>query len=117
MNGKVVVMTSQTNAQWGLKAQKRFWANSTNGVVTIEYTLTNASSARASWGPWEVSRLNATGLTFFPAGSAIAAKPASDGSILPLQTSGGIFWLDYKAASYTTGNYIVASDGTEVRSA
>jgi Domain of unknown function (DUF4380) len=113
MNGNLIVMDSQTNAMWGLKAKKRFWANSAHQVATIEYTLTNTSSARASWGPWEVSRLNATGLTFFPEGNAIAAKPSAFGQLLALQSAGGVSWLDYKSANYSAGNYIVAHDGLE----
>lgn len=113
MSGNVIAMDGQTNAMWGVKAKKRFWANSVHQVVSIEYTLTNTSSASASWGPWEVSRVNATGLTFFPEGSAIAAKPASFGQLLALQSSGGVSWLDYKSANYTAGNYIVAHDGLE----
>jgi hypothetical protein len=113
LSEKVIVMDSQTNAQWGVKAKKRFWANSASQVVTIEYTLTNTSSAQASWAPWEVSRVNATGLTFFAQGSAIPAKPSSYGNALPLQSAGGISWLDYQAAIYTAGNYIVAGDGLE----
>lgn len=111
--GPVLTMESQTSAQWGVQAKKRFWANSTNDVVTIEYTLTNTSAAPASWGPWEVSRVNPTGLTFFPEGSAIAAKPASYGGLLALQSMGGVAWLDYNPALYTAGNYIVARDGLE----
>jgi hypothetical protein len=113
INGSVIEMVSQTNLQWGLKAKKRFWANSASGVVSTEYTLTNTSDQRASWGPWEVSRVNATGLTFFPEGNPIPAKPASFGQVLSLQLSLGASWLDYKAAQYTTGNYIVAHDGLQ----
>ena len=97
----------------GLKASKRFWANAANQVVTTEYTLTNVGTKRASWGPWEVSRLNATGLTFFPEGNAIPAKPSSYGQLLPLQTTAGISWLNYNPVLYTAGNYIVARDGLE----
>ncbi len=112
-SGTIVTMESQTSTQWGLKAQKRFWASSANDVVTIEYTLTNTSAAPTSWGPWEVSRVNPTGLTFFPEGTTIPAKPASYGGLLALQSAGGVAWLDYKPALYTSGNYIVARDGLE----
>lgn len=113
VSGNAILMESQTSAQYGLKAKKRFWANAASEVVTIEYTLTNTSSARASWAPWEVSRVNATGLTFFPEGAAIAPKPASFGQTIALQSAGGVAWLDYKAAPYISGNYIVARDGLE----
>ena len=95
------------------EGQEAVLGNSANDVVTIEYTLTNTGSAAASWAPWEVSRVNATGLTFFPEGAAIPAKPGSFGALLALQGAGGAAWLDYKPSLYTSGNYIVARDGLE----
>jgi hypothetical protein len=111
-SGDVLSAQSPESTTWHLKASRRFWANAENEVVTIEYTLINTAPAAASWAPWEDSRVNATGLTFFPAGQTIANKSPPQ-QVLPLQSSGGVWYLDYQNSQLSNGKYIVASDGSE----
>ena len=68
--GDAVQMTSATFsiAAGGpeMTAEKVFSANAADGVVTISYTFHNVGTAPVSVAPWEITRVAAGGLTFFP---------------------------------------------------
>lgn len=49
-----------------MTAEKVFSANAADGVVTISYTFHNVGTAPVSVAPWEITRVAAGGLTFFP---------------------------------------------------
>jgi hypothetical protein len=46
--------------------EKIFSVNATSGVVTIQYAFHNTGTASVSVAPWEITRVAAGGLTFFP---------------------------------------------------
>jgi hypothetical protein len=64
------VLKSQPGTRAKVSVEKRVRAVRERAAIDIEYVLTNTDSAIASWAPWEISRVAASGLTFFPTGSA-----------------------------------------------
>jgi hypothetical protein len=61
-------LSGQPNASTGLQVSKRFSANLEREALVLEYTMTNVSAEPVQWGPWEITRLPATGLAFWPTG-------------------------------------------------
>jgi hypothetical protein len=101
--GNVIVMSgTTTSATFGsLRATKRFWANADSGIVTIEYTIHNDGTAATSVAPWEDSRVYPGGLTFFPEASADLVSFAPTFGPIPLTSSQGAGWFEYRAAQIT----------------
>jgi uncharacterized protein DUF4380 len=66
----VITCKGEANADTSLKVTKRFSANLAREAVEIEYTMTNTGEAAVSWAPWEITRMPATGLAFWPTGGA-----------------------------------------------
>jgi hypothetical protein len=115
--GNVIVMTSASD--WSvdsaaLGVTKRFWANAENEVVTIEYTIHNRGSSTISVAPWEVSRVYAGGLTFFPEPAAATrySYPDTDGGI-PFTHALDAAWFLYQDSDFPPGNYKSGADASE----
>jgi hypothetical protein len=66
----VITANGSANADTNLKVAKRFRANLVRDAIEIEYAMTNTGLAPASWAPWEITRMPAAGLAFWPTGSA-----------------------------------------------
>ena len=103
-------MTSQTSAALGLAVTKQFSVDATTGAVTIEYGLVNRGTQARSVAPWEITRVAAGGLTFFPMGNGSPTKGAQD--LLNLQITDGVAWFAYSAAAITNDQKVFA-DGRE----
>jgi hypothetical protein len=69
---------------------KHFAADLATKSIAIEYTLTNKGTASFQLGHWEVTRVPPGGLTFYPAGTGMAAY----GPIM-LEKVGGYYWFDH----------------------
>ena len=97
------------SAAVGLRVTKRFRADAQLGAVVMEFVLHNGAAAAASWSPWQISRVPAGGLTFFPTGSKTGARTE-----LSVQQSAGISWYahDFAAIGAADGEKYVA-DGAE----
>jgi hypothetical protein len=108
--GAILTLTSATASALGLSVTKKFTVDSVAGVVKIEYRISNRGTQSRSVAPWEVSRLAAGGLTFFPLGAGAPSKGAPP--LLQLQLSGGVAWLAYDASVVTEGQKALA-DGSE----
>jgi len=115
-------LTSATSSTLGLSVHKRFSANASSGVVTIEYQLINQSADSASWAPWELTRVRAGGYTFAPLGPGTRAitqdsfqYPLPLSTLPPPPATGAIQWLNYPSVgpSLTKDNYISEFDGAE----
>ncbi len=108
--GAALSMTSQTSAALGLAVTKQFSVDAAAGVVTIEYGLVNRGTQARSVAPWEITRVAAGGLTFFPMGDGSPTKGTQD--LLNLQITDGVAWFAYNAASITNEQKVFA-DGSE----
>lgn len=66
----VITALGSANADTRLKVAKRFRANLAREAVEIEYAMTNTGDTPAKWAPWEITRMPANGLAFWPTGGA-----------------------------------------------
>jgi hypothetical protein len=84
IQGDALVLTSAAFAIAAgdpeMTIEKRFSVDSATNVVTIAYSFDNQGTAAISVAPWEITRVTAGGLTFFP-------NPAS--GPVPRTCSGG----------------------------
>jgi len=87
---------------------KRFSFDPATYTVTIEYTLTNKGTAAFQLGHWEVTRVLPGGLTFYPAGTGMAAYGP-----IQLEKVGGYYWFDHTKFA---GGAIAKSVGDDVGS-
>jgi hypothetical protein len=110
LSGAVLTLASQTFAALGLSVTKQFSVDGSTGVVTIRYGLVNHGTQAVSVAPWEISRVAAGGLTFFPLGDGTPSKGMQD--LLNLQMSGGVAWFAYDATAITNDQKVFA-DGHE----
>ena len=105
---------TMTGPAWGggLSITKRYWGNVDNKAITLEYTIKNGTSATVSKAPWEITRVYAGGLSFFPNAEPWIKQGDASFSIAPVTTSQGAVWFNDNAASYTT-SVKGAADGLE----
>lgn len=109
--GATLVLKGATASGLGLSVSKRFTVDGVAGVVSIEYSIDNRATRSRSVAPWEISRVAAGGLTFFPMGEGAPSKGSQP--LLPVELSGGgVAWLAYDA-SVVTGEAKVFADGSE----
>jgi hypothetical protein len=92
---------------------KRFWGEAARQAIGLEYTVQNVGSAAMSLAPWEITRVRASGVTFYPAGDN--APVAQTGEFSPpaigtLSTADGVVWIDLSGAE-VEGKSV--SDGSE----
>lgn len=99
----VITTEGKANADTSLRVSKRFLANLAREAVEIEYAMTNIGAAAVSWAPWEITRMPATGLGFWPTGGApYGSQP------LKSQTGQGHTWCD---PTQTEGEGKLFADG------
>jgi hypothetical protein len=108
--GATLTLTGATANALGLSVTKIFTADSVAGVVTIEYRISNRGTRSRSVAPWEITRVAAGGLTFFPMGEGSPSKGAQP--LLPLAISDGVAWLTYDPEVITSDSKAFA-DGSE----
>jgi hypothetical protein len=104
--GAGVSFISRPGAKLGLSVGKRFEVDAAAETVTARYTLENRGSAARQVAPWEITRVPAGGLTFFPAGEG--TFPPSN---LGVRETGGIVWFDYDPAPITDHQKLFADGG------
>jgi hypothetical protein len=108
--GATLSLSSQTSALLALSVIKQFSVDAVTGVVTIQYGLVNHGTQAQKVAPWEITRVAAGGLTFFPMGAGQPIKGAQ--ALLNLQMIGGGAWFAYDAAAITSEQKVFA-DGYE----
>jgi hypothetical protein len=106
----VLSLSGATAAGLGLAVEKKFSADSQAGVVTVAYTLANRGSKARQVAPWEITRVAAGGLTFFPMGEGGPRKGPQD--LLNPTLVNGVAWFPYSAAAITADQKLFA-DGRE----
>lgn len=109
LEGSTLVLTGGTSPVLGLAATKTFRVAADTGAVTIVYGLVNRGKQARSVAPWEITRVAASGLTFFPMGDGSPRKGSQD--LLGLQRVGDVAWFAYDAN--VTNEQKVFADGHE----
>jgi hypothetical protein len=110
VDGERLVLTSPAAPALGLAVTKEFSVDPVKAFVTVRYGLVNKGSKARKVAPWEITRVAAGGLTFFPVGEGAPSKGPQD--LLSLQVSGGVAWLDYGTVTGTSDLKVFA-DGSE----
>jgi hypothetical protein len=106
----VLSLTSTTLATLGLAITKAFTVDRNTGNVVIQYGLVNKGTLAKSFAPWEITRVEAGGLTFFPMGLGSPSKGTMD--LLNLTILDGVAWFAYDAKVITNDQKVFA-DGSE----
>jgi len=110
LDGGVLSLSGATAPVLGLAVAKKFSADGQAGVVTAEYTIANRGSQARQAAPWEITRVAAGGLTFFPMGAGGPRK--GDQDLLNPTIANGVAWFAYDAAAITADQKLFA-DGLE----
>jgi Domain of unknown function (DUF4380) len=110
LSGGVLTLTSATATSLGLAVTKQFSMDGNTGEVTLRYGMVNQGSKAHAFAPWEITRVAAGGLTFFPMGDGSPAKGSQD--LLKLTISDGVAWFDYDAKTISNDQKVYA-DGAE----
>lgn len=84
-----IVLTSAAGTRARVRVTKRLRADRARRAIEIEYALENTDSATAQWAPWEISRVAAGGITFFPTGDT---KVSTN---LPVAQVGTVSWYQH----------------------
>jgi hypothetical protein len=110
LDGGTLSLAGATAAGLGLALKKAFSADGQSGVVTVVYTIANRDSKAHQVAPWEITRVAAGGLTFFPMGEGGPRKGPQD--LLSPTIVNGVAWFAYNAAAITADQKLFA-DGQE----
>jgi hypothetical protein len=108
--GGSLVLASAVAPGLGLAVSKRFSVDMSRGSVNIEYGIANRGPQPRAAAPWEISRVAAGGLTFFPMGEGQPWKGPQE--LLPLQISEGVAWLASETVAAPNDQKVFA-DGRE----
>ena len=102
-SNNVLTMTGPVGSTDNISITKRYWVNTDNLAVTIEYTIKNGGTTAITKAPWEISRVYPGGLTFFPNAEDPVVLPGTSNSFLavPFTTGSGAAWFKYQASAFT----------------
>lgn len=89
-----LTLTGPSSDKLGVRLSKRFTADRARRAIAIEYTIENVSAVPRTFAPWEVTRVQARGLTFFPASFPVRFPVASSScsAALPLDERDDAVW-------------------------
>jgi hypothetical protein len=91
VQGTSLVLASPTFPGLGLAVTKRFSVDPDKAMVKVEYGIVNKGTEPCSTAPWEITRVAAGGLTFFPMGEGEPRRGPQE--LLRLQMHAGVAWL------------------------
>ncbi|MEO6079532.1 MAG: hypothetical protein ABIQ86_07125 [Steroidobacteraceae bacterium] len=108
VTGNMITMTSAvTTTVPRISVIKKFTPNLAKHAIDIEYTIRNEDTVVRNLAIWEVTRVAAGGLTFFPIVGAHSGRAGN--TLEPSVVRGGYAWLDL--ASNPPGNKKLYADG------
>lgn len=93
MKGDTILFKGATDTKSQLRFYKSMFASLKDTSITIDYFIKNEKSTSQSWAPWEITRVEATGLTIFSKGSgSVTGDMASRAKEI-----NGLVWYDQDA--------------------
>jgi hypothetical protein len=90
-----------------VSVSKRIHPSISEDTVDISYGLTNEDSSASSWAAWEITRVAAGGLSFFPTGERKV------GTQLSVVDQGGITWFQHDPMQISGEGQKFTGDGAE----
>ena len=107
--GNTLKMVSQQDPHAGFIFSKEFSFDEKRVAFVLTYSITNGSDTIRQVAPWEVTRVQTDGLTFFPSGQGMRW-----GNMAGLATdSNDMTWFDYQPEKIMSGHKKFFSDGKE----
>jgi hypothetical protein len=92
-DGEAVVLRGPASAALGVSVEKRVEVDRDGRAFVLSYVVVNHATAPVSVAPWEVTRVQPNGLTFFATGAGTYAP-----SDLPAREEAGATWIHHDAA-------------------
>jgi hypothetical protein len=105
--GDTLVFRSGPGIRAKVSVSKEIHAQDSEDSVAITYTLTNEDSAAASWAAWEITRVPAGGLSFFPTGERRVSTQLS------VVEQGGVSWFQHDPMKISGEGQKLTGDGAE----
>jgi hypothetical protein len=93
VEGEAIVLRGPASEFLGVAIEKRIEVDRARRAFALTYRLVSCASAPVRLAPWEVTRVQPNGLTFFATGAGLF--PPSD---LPSRDEGGLTWVHHDAA-------------------
>lgn len=110
LSGATLALAGETARTLGLAVSKRFSLDRAAAAVVIDYGIANRGKSPRAVAPWEITRVAAGGLTFFPTGEGGLRR--GDQGLLAMQQTNGVAWFAYDADKITDHQKVFA-DGRE----
>jgi hypothetical protein len=107
LDGEAVVLRGPASAALGVSVDKRVEADAARGAFVLTYRVLNRAPTPVRLAPWEVTRVQPNGVTFFVTGAG--TYPPSD---LPARDAGGATWIHHDAA-VVAGHQKLYADAAE----
>jgi hypothetical protein len=107
LDGEAVVLRGPASAALGVSVDKRVEADRDARAFVLTYVVLNQGAAPVSVAPWEVTRVQPNGLTFFATGAGAYAP-----SDLPAREAAGVTWIHHDAA-VIVGHQKLYADASE----
>ncbi len=101
--GFAITLEGAPNSDTSLKVSKTFSADLKREALELQYAMTNTGTESVRWAPWEITRMPATGLAFWPTGG----EPFGPQPMVS-QAAAGHTWCD---PSKTDGEGKLFADG------
>jgi hypothetical protein len=108
VEGETLSLMGPMCARLGVRVEKRFSFRASSGSMSITYVVHNDAAHPRKLAPWEVTRVEARGISFFPTGSEVYPYEP----FLGTRDLSGITWFEYDPASLTRSQKYFA-DGAE----
>lgn len=102
-----VIFASKQGMRAKVSVKKRVRAMAAEDSAEITYTLVNEDSRAVAWAPWEITRVAASGLSFFPTGQR---QVATD---LAVVEQAGVTWFQHDPAALGGDGKKFTGDGAE----
>jgi hypothetical protein len=109
LEGATLVLQGPPMTNPKVSIGKRFSVDETCDCVKIVYSIKNESTEALKVAPWEITRVDGGGITFFPAPSA-PHKTEGD-MVVTYDAANQITWFDH-ATQAKDGNQKIYQDGT-----
>ena len=93
LDGEAVVLRGPASPALGVSVDKRVEIDRARGAFVLSYGIVNHAVTPVRVAPWEVTRVQPNGLTFFATGAGTYAP-----SDLPAREQGGVTWVHHDAA-------------------
>ena len=92
-----------------LRVHKIFSANPLDSSISIKYIMKNEGATAISWAPWEITRVKASGITFFEKGEGTITGNMIDNT----NETSGIVWYDQNTTtpSFTKNKFFCDGKG------